>query len=528
MWKNFNPAPTFNRGIFGTYGLSLRREHPPGAAEAGDTVHWESEYFVSHFLSPGLFSLLGSESRNRIEKQYPMPDHPYKILIVDDEPNMLHMLSAILTHDGFEVHSAQRAGHALELAEKTSFDFILSDVRMPGMDGIQLLEQLKGRGVDVIVILMSAYGTIDLALEAMRKGAYDYISKPFKTDEVVLTLRKAAERERLRREVIRLKRRLVRYEGSPEIVFKSPLMEVVLSTARQAAKYESAVLITGESGTGKELTAREIHRLSPKHQGPFVALNCGAIPDGLLESELFGHARGAFTGAHGERPGLFEEADGGTLLLDEIGSMGPGLQVKLLRTLDNGVIRRVGENTDRQVSVRILAATNDDLEALMDRQLFRRDLYYRLNVMHLHIPPLRERREDVIPLVEHFVQLFNKKMGLKVTRITREAQTALLNCPWKGNVRELQNVIERAMILTEGDAIDLDSLPDDIRASASGIPVFITTEESLSLKRAYKGLERSLITKALNRTGGNRSQAAALLEISYPSLLQKIKELGIP
>jgi two-component system response regulator AtoC len=455
-----------------------------------------------------------------------MSDLPHKILIVDDEPNMLHMLRAILTHDGFEAHCAQRATDALDLAEKISFDFILSDVRMPGMDGIQLLEQLKNRGIEVIVILMSAYGTIELALEAMRKGAYDYISKPFKTDEVVLTLRKAAERERLRREVVRLKRRLVRYEGSPEIVFKSRAMKEVLRTAHRAAKFESAVLITGESGTGKELTAREIHRVSPRSQGPFVALNCGAIPGGLLESELFGHARGAFTGAERERSGLFEEADGGTLLLDEIGSMDPGLQVKLLRTLDNGSIRRVGENADRQVSVRIIAATNDNLENLMERQLFRRDLYYRLDVMRVHIPPLRERREDIIPLVESFVPLFNKKMGLKVTRITREAQTALLNYPWKGNVRELQNVIERAMILTTTDAIDMDSLPDDIRASGFAIPEFIG-EESLSLKRAYKQLEKSLITKALNRTGGNRSQAAAMLEISYPSLLQKIKELGV-
>ncbi|HMK36009.1 MAG TPA: sigma-54 dependent transcriptional regulator, partial [Desulfomonilaceae bacterium] len=239
---------------------------------------------------------------------------PHRILIVDDEPNMLHMLGAILAQDGFETHCAPNAKQALELAEKHQFDFILSDVRMPGMDGIQLLEKLKSRGIDVIVILMSAYGSIELAMEAMRKGAYDYISKPFKTDEVVLTLRKAAERERLRREVIRLKRRLVRYEGSPQIVFKSPAMEAALRTAHQVAKHDSSVLLTGESGTGKELTAREIHRVSQRSQGPFVAVNCGAIAPGLLESELFGHARGAFTGADQHRPGLFEEADGGTLL----------------------------------------------------------------------------------------------------------------------------------------------------------------------------------------------------------------------
>jgi two-component system response regulator AtoC len=437
------------------------------------------------------------------------------------------MLSALLSQDGFETHCAQTPQQALQLAESEHFDFILSDIRMPGMDGIQLLEHLKRKGIEVIVILMSAYGSIELALEALRKGAYDYISKPFKTDEVVLTLRKAAERERLRREVIRLKRRLVRYEGSPEIVFKSASMEAVLRTAHQAAKYDASILITGESGTGKELTAREIHRVSPRSQGPFVAVNCGAIPHDLLESELFGHARGAFTGADNERPGLFEEADGGTLFLDEIASLDPSLQVKLLRTLDSGFIRRVGENADRRVSVRILAATNEDLEQLMGRDQFRTDLYYRLNVMQIHIPPLRERKEDIVPLVEHFVQLFNKKMGLKIARITREAQTVLLKCPWKGNVRELQNVIERAMILTSGDAIDLDSLPYDIRSAGSAIPEFTENKETLSLKRAYKVLEKSMITKALNRTGGNRSQAAAILEISYPSLLQKIKDLGI-
>jgi two-component system, NtrC family, response regulator AtoC len=473
------------------------------------------------------FRVLIATSQTFMKIEHAMAEQLHKILIVDDEPNMLHMLSTLLTQDGFETQCAQTAQQALDLAENEHFDFILSDIRMPGMDGIQLVEQLRNRGINVTIILMSAYGSIELALEALRKGAYDYISKPFKTDEVVLTLRKAAEREKLRREVTRLKRRLVRYEGSPEIVFKSSAMEAVLQTVQQVAKFDASVLITGESGTGKEITAREIHRLSPRSQGPFVAVNCGAIPLGLLESELFGHTRGAFTGADSERSGMFEEADGGTLLLDEIGSLDPALQVKLLRTLDSGSIRRIGENSDRRVSVRILAATNEDLEQLMDRELFRRDLYYRLNVMRLHIPPLRERKKDVIPLVEHFVQMFNKKMGLKIAHISKEAQAALLKCQWKGNVRELQNVIERAMILTTGDTIELSDLPHDIRNAGAVVPEFIASEETLSLKKGYKELEKSLITKALNRTGGNRSQAAALLEISYPSLLQKIKELGI-
>ena len=388
-----------------------------------------------------------------------------KILIVDDEPNMLHMLSSILKQDGFEPRCAGSAQQALELAESDRFDFILSDVRMPGMDGIQLLERLRGRGIDTIVILMSAYGSVELALDAMRKGAYDYISKPFKADEVVLTLRKASERERLRREVVRLRRRLLRIEGNPEIVVKSPPMKAILDTVHQVARSDSAVLITGESGTGKEMMAREIHRCSPRSRGAFVAVNCGAIPAALLETELFGHARGAFTGASDEKPGLFEEADGGTLLLDEIATMEPSLQVKLLRILDTGEMRRVGETVPRHVSVRILAATNVDPDVAMENGLFRKDLYYRLNVMHIEVPPLRERKEDIIPLVEHFVDIFNKKMGLKISHISRDAREALLKCPWKGNVRELQNVVERAMILTVGDAITLECLPSDIRVS---------------------------------------------------------------
>jgi two-component system, NtrC family, response regulator AtoC len=456
-----------------------------------------------------------------------MPETPHKILIVDDEPNMLHMLSTILRQDGFDPYTAETAQGALDLAERETFDFILSDVRMPGMDGLQLLETIRTRGIDAIVILMSAYGNIELALEAMRKGAYDYISKPFKTDEVVLTLRKAAERERLRREVVRLRRQISLSEQSSEIIAHSRAMKDVLDTAGQVAPFESSVLITGESGTGKELLAREIHRRSSRAQGPFVALNCCAIPSGLLETELFGHAHGAFTGATSDRSGLFEEADSGTLLLDEIGSLDVVLQVKLLRTLDSGEIRRVGENVLRKTSVRLLAATNEDLQAAMDGGSFRSDLYYRLNVMHIHIPPLRDRREDIIPLVENFVAVLNKKMGLKIRSITHEAQEALLGNAWKGNVRELQNVVERAMILATGDSIDLECLPSDIRASAHKAPLFSPREDTLSLKKASRELERTFILKALNRTGGNRSQAAALLEISYPSLLQKIKDYGI-
>ncbi|MCA1959824.1 MAG: sigma-54 dependent transcriptional regulator [Desulfomonile sp.] len=457
-----------------------------------------------------------------------MADELTRILIVDDEPNMLHMLSTILQQDGFEPVCARTAAEALTLVAQQEFDFILSDVRMPGMDGIQLLERLKESGVDVIVILMSAYGNVELALEAIRKGAYDYISKPFKTDEVVLTLRKASEREKLRREVVRLRRRLRHSEPSPEIVARSPAIRTLLEMVHQVGPVDCSVLITGDSGTGKELLAREIHRCSSRSEGPFVPVNCAAIPAGLLESELFGHAAGAFTGARVDKPGLFEEADGGTLLLDEIGAMEPALQAKLLRAIESGEIRRIGDTTARRVRTRIVAATNEHLDDAIKSGRFREDLYYRLNVVHLHVPPLAQRREDIIPLVEHFVEIFNRKMGLRVRAISREAQEALLKYSWKGNVRELQNVVERAMIFTSGDTIALDSLPHDIRAAVtSPAAKRAPREEILSIKRASRELERALITKALNRTGGNRSQAAGLLEISYPSLLQKIKEYGI-
>lgn len=456
-----------------------------------------------------------------------MTEQPHKILIVDDEPNMLHMLSSILKHDGYEPDCAGSAAEALDLVATRTFDFILSDVRMPGMDGIQLVEALRKRGVESIVILMSAYGTIELALEAIRKGAYDYIAKPFKTDEVVLTLRKAAERERLRREVVRLRRRLQRVEGDPSIIAESDAMKSVLDQARAVAPYDSSVLITGQSGTGKEIVAREIHRGSSRAAGPFLAINCGAIPENLMESEFFGHCRGAFTGAEEDRAGLFEEAEGGSIFLDEIACMNEASQVKLLGTLDRGEIRRVGETFTRRVSTRVLAATNEDLETALEAGRLRRDLFYRLNVMHIHIPPLSERTGDIIPLVEHFVHLFNRKLGLRVRHIAKDAREALLNYHWKGNVRELQNVVERAMILSEGDSITLESLPHEIRASSLRPLPAPEEETSLSLKKAYRDLEKAFIMRALNRTGGNRSQAAILLEISYAGLLQKIKEYGI-
>jgi two-component system, NtrC family, response regulator AtoC len=454
-----------------------------------------------------------------------MPDQTFRILIVDDEPNMLHMLSAVLREDGFETSCAASAVEALQLARDNYYDFILSDVRMPGMNGLELLDRLRAKNVESMVILMSAYGNVDLALKAIRNGAYDYISKPFKTDEVTLTFRKAAERERLRKEVLRLRRRLTNYEMTGEFVAGSPQMTEISKTIAQVARFDLPVFITGESGAGKELVAREIHRLSARKTGGFVAVNCAAIPENLLESELFGFKRGAFTGAVEDKPGLFEEADEGTLLLDEIGSMGQSLQSKLLGALDRGEIRRLGETKTIRVSVRIIASTNEDVSYLVRSGRFREDLYYRLHVMPIHVPPLRERPDDILPLVEYFISFFNKRLGLKVKGISRGVKNSLLKWRWRGNVRELQNVIERAMILAESDTITVENLPPDL----------VITDDTgaerrppeLSLKKAYKETERRLIGEALDRCEGNRSRAATLLEISYPSLLQKIKDLGI-
>ncbi len=456
-----------------------------------------------------------------------MGNDPNRILIVDDEPNMLHMLSAVLEADGFEPVCAQSAREALRLLDAEDFDFVLSDVRMPGMDGIQFLDELRRRNLDAVVILMSAYGNVDLALEAMRKGAYDYISKPFKTDEVSLTLRKAAERERLRKEVVRLKRRLGMVETGPDIIIESDAMRRVMEEIGRIAPVDSSVLVTGDSGTGKELMAHEIHRLSRRSDAAFVTVNCAAIPADLLESELFGHARGAFTGAESVKTGLFEDADGGTLFLDEIGCLTSALQAKLLRALDSGEIRRLGENRKRTISTRIIAATNEDLDTAIETGAFRKDLYYRLNVIRIHVPPLIDRKDDIVPLVEHFVGVFNRKMGAKIGHITREAREALLNYSWPGNVRELQNVVERAVILSSGAAIDLESLPLEVRGGSAATQPIEQDDDDLSLKKAGKSLEKAYIIKALNRTGGNRSRAAVLLEISYPSLLQKIKDYGV-
>ena len=456
---------------------------------------------------------------------------------------MRHMLDLLLRRGGFEVVSAESGERALELLEREPVDVILSDVRMPdGLEGLELAARIALEHPEITLVMMSAFGSVELALEAMRRGAYDYISKPFKQDEVLLTLRKAEERLRLRRENARLRAALAEFEGGVEVLGRmlihSAAMRQLAKTMRKVARFETTVLILGESGVGKELVCRALHELGPRKEGPFVALNCGAIPEGLLESELFGHAKGAFTDASADKPGLFEAAEGGTLFLDEVGELPVAVQVKLLRALQEREIRRVGENRSRAIDVRVVAATSRPLEQMVEDGEFRQDLFYRLAVMPLHIPPLRARREDIAPLAEHFLEAINRRLGTQLLGLDAEALRILLAYDWPGNVRELENTLEHAAVLAEGELIGPDELPDRLRRRLGGageaadqpaegdFSLHIRADD-LSVKRANRRLERELIARALEQTQGNRTHAAKLLDLSHRALLYKIKDYGL-
>ena len=449
------------------------------------------------------------------------------VLIVDDELGLRHTLTLILQGEGHETRTAANGEEALALLAERDADLILCDIRMPRMDGIAFLEHYRRVSGRALVIMMSAYGDDDTALDAIKRGAYDFIQKPFRPDQVLLVLAKAIEREGLRQQVQRLSAEVEALRAPEGVVGRSEALSQAVSVARKVAKHPSTVLVTGESGTGKELIARLIHAASPRAKGPFVAINCGAIPEQLLESELFGHARGAFTGATDDRRGLFEEANGGTLFLDEIGELPGPLQVKILRALQEGEIRRVGDNAARAVDTRIVAATSRDLEAEVAANRFRADLFYRINVVRIPLPPLRERRDDLPLLVHHFVNLFNRRLGLAIAGVTPEAMKLLMEHPWPGNVRELENVIERAMVLADGTRLGVEQLPAGIRDPSARSDGSADPEQDLSIKRRVEALERTLIERALARTGGNRTRAARLLDLSHRALLYKIREYGL-
>jgi two-component system response regulator AtoC len=395
------------------------------------------------------------------------------------------------------------------------------------MDGLEFLKETQKIGTSATIIMMSAYGTVDTAIEAMKLGAYDYISKPFKPDEIILTLKKAEERELLRKENELLRNEIKREYSFENIVSKNEKMQKIFEVIQKVAQYKSTILITGESGTGKELVARALHYNSDRPSNPFIPVNCGAIPENLLESELFGHEKGAFTDAIRTKKGLFEEADGGTLFLDEIGELPLQLQVKLLRVLQDGEIRRIGDSKPIKIDVRIVAATVKDLVKEVNEGRFRDDLFYRLNVFPIHIPPLRERKEDIPLLISHFIKKFNLSLNKNVLGISPQALEILMNYKWFGNVRELENTIERAMVLADGSNIELENLPIEIREFKEKVELASLAEEEYSIKKASKILEINLIQKALKKTRGNHTQAARLLEISHRALLYKIRDYDI-
>jgi len=450
-----------------------------------------------------------------------------KLLVVDDEESLRHYLRLLLSREGYDVETAENASEAWKLLQEKPFSIVLSDVRMPGeKDGLQLLEECQRRGNSAAFVMMSAYGSRDLAMKAIRLGAFDYVEKPIQKDDLLFTLQKFLERERLHQENRQLKAVLRSVQTEEEMVASSPAMKQLLTVAQRVASFPSTVLIQGESGTGKELLARAIHRWSERAQGPFVAVNCGSIPDNLLESEFFGYSKGAFTGAIRDHTGLLESASGGTLFLDEVGELPLALQVKLLRVLQESCLRRIGETHLRKIDARILAASNRDLVREVEAGRFRQDLFYRLHVVTLTLLPLSQRLEDIPPLLSHYLDHFNAQFGTSLQGISPEAMRCLLAYPWPGNVRELRNVVERAVVLEEGPALSLHSLPSEIQQAQRPSPV-LPSPHDLSLKKALREVEQRYIVHALEKTQGNRTAAAKLLEISHRTLLYKLKEYSI-
>lgn len=441
-----------------------------------------------------------------------------KILVIDDELGIRQMLKTILEKAGYTVDVAEDGVVGLEKVKNELFDIVLCDIKMPKMDGFEFLDNIKKQQLNLTIIMMTAYGSVETAIETIRRGAYDYISKPFKSDEVIIAIKKAEERERLIKENTVLKWQANQWIKE-NTIFESQAIKEVLEAVNKVAPYRQPVLLTGESGVGKEVIARLIHEKSFRADKPFVAINCAAIPENLLESEVFGYAKGAFTDAYKPKRGLFEYADGGTCFLDEISEMSESLQSKLLRFLEDGEIRPVGDVKTIRVDVRIISATNKNLKELVEQNRFRQDLYYRLNVIPIHIPPLRERKEDI--------QFYVLKRLEKAKRsISKEALSVLLNYTWPGNFRELRNLIDRLLIFSNNYEIDIDDLPDymfmrSVNDVVKGDDAFI------SLKKAIEDVEKEYIKKALALTDGNRLKAAKLLEISPRSLHYKIKEYGI-
>lgn len=449
-----------------------------------------------------------------------------KILIVDDEVVQREMLEGFLVKQGHVAESAADGQTAVRKFREGDFDFVLTDLRMPGMDGIQLLKELRGMNPEVIVVILTAYGTIGTAVEAMKEGAYDYLTKPVDLDELLILARRVERELELNRENRELKEQLRERFKVDYIISASRRMQEALNLVGRVAPSPATVLILGESGTGKELIARALHFSGPRADRPFVKVNCAALPENLLESELFGHEKGAFTGAMARRIGRFEQAHGGSIFLDEIGDLSPSLQMKLLRVLQEKEFERVGSNQTIRSDVRVMAATNRNLEENIRKGTFREDLYYRLNVVTISLPPLRERREDVLPLVDHFLKKYNRENQKTITALSKEARDLLLRYDYPGNVRELENIVERAVVLARDSTLTIQDLPANLQEGRreAGLEASPGGE---SLPRRLEGIERQMISRALERNGGVQTKAAEELGISERVLRYKLKKYKI-
>ncbi len=448
------------------------------------------------------------------------------VLVVDDEKNYLVVLEDLLLDEGYDVLTASSPVDALEILSRTPIDTVLSDIKMPGMTGIELLEKIKIIDPDLPVILMTAFAEVDQAVDAMRKGALDHIQKPFDNNQVKMAVARGVEKRTLTKNIRHLESELGNMWGN--IIGESKAMQDVFSLMKRVANTPTTVLISGESGTGKELVARGLHRAGARANAPFVSINCGAVPENLLESELFGYEKGAFTGAYFLKEGKFEFANGGTLFLDEIGEMSLNLQVKLLRVLQEHEFQRIGGNKDIKVDVRILAATNKDLKEEVDAGTFRGDLYFRLNVVHIQVPPLRERRADIPLLTAHFIQKFAEKLGRRITQVDSDVMASLYRYSWPGNVRELENVIERAIVLCKNKVIKQDDLPAEIKNSPEtreSLDHLISWEKPLA--ETLDNIEEQIIRQALTKAGNVQAQAAKNLGISRSNLQYKMKKYGM-
>jgi len=452
------------------------------------------------------------------------------ILVVDDEVAIRRALERYLSSIGYQVFGVENGEDALKVMDKEAIDLALVDLVMPQIDGVELIRRMKSRDPDIVAIVMTAYGTITSAVNAMKSGAYHYLTKPFELEDVASLVATALEHRRLKQENWQLKKQLKSKYKFENIVGDSEEMMRVFALIEKVADTDSTVLLLGESGTGKELVARAIHYNSKRAARPLVTVNCGAIPETLLESELFGHIKGAFTGAHMTKEGRFDTADTGTIFLDEIGDMSMKLQVKILRVLQERKFEPVGSTKSHEVDVRIITATNQDLEKAVKEGRFREDLFYRLNVIPIRIPPLRERRSDIPLLVHHFLERANRECERAIEGITSDAMNILVNYEWPGNVRELENLIERLTVLKSGGNIDVSDLPPNFASGNGSIfegSAVYVPEEGVSFKEAVSGYEMQLIRMAMEKTGGNKNKAAHLLKLNRTTLVEKIKKLGM-